>query len=622
MTNILKSFLTRNTYLNKLSISTPSYQFNKYYSTTISSLPQSTHSFDKKQPIENVDNKKYILTDKFNRHHTYLRISLTERCNLRCKYCMPEEGVMLSQADKILTSDEIIRLSKLFVSAGVNKIRFTGGEPLVRKDVEPLIEEVGKIKGLEKIGITTNGILLNRKLDRLHKAGVNLLNISLDTLDSDKFTLITRRLGWDRVFQSIDNALELDNIKVKVNCVIMKGLNDMEICDFVEMTRNKAVEIRFIEYMPFDGNLWSDKKFLAYTDMIKIIHEKYPTFKKYTIEEEEPNNTSKTYHVPGFKGKVGFITSMSEHFCSSCNRLRITADGNLKVCLFGNTEVNLRDRIREGASDQQLLEIINAAVLKKKASHADKYKIQKNFGYSIKQKKEVKHYLLNVIYSSLNNFENNKNNPKLQTQHRNYSTINNNNNNNNNINSNENNEFSHITKDGKLPTMVDISDKIITKRTAHAQSILEFPSNVLSQLLNLENGFNNNSSNDNNNKNKNNISNNKEIISKKGPVFATSIIAGTMAVKNTSNLIPFCHPIPIESCKIDITIIDSTSVKVDCIVSMSGKTGVEMEALTGATVASLTIYDMCKALSKEIVIKETKLISKFGGKSSSPQITK
>ncbi|KAM9956036.1 hypothetical protein ACTFIW_002248 [Dictyostelium discoideum] len=618
MTNIIKSFITRNTYLNKLSPSP--YQFNKYYS---SSIP--THSNEKKQqPIQNVDeDKKYILTDKFNRHHTYLRISLTERCNLRCKYCMPEEGVMLSQADKILTTDEIIRLSKLFVSAGVNKIRFTGGEPLVRKDVEPLIEEVGKIKGLEKIGITTNGILLSRKLDRLHKAGVNLLNISLDTLNSDKFTLITRRLGWDRVFQSIDNALKLDNIKVKVNCVIMKGLNDMEICDFIEMTRDKSVEIRFIEYMPFDGNLWSDKKFLSYTDMIKIIHEKYPTFKKYTIEEEEPNNTSKTYHVPGFKGKVGFITSMSEHFCSSCNRLRITADGNLKVCLFGNTEVNLRDRIRDGASDQQLLEIINAAVLKKKASHAGMYeiaqnknrpmiligeksKIQINFkNKSIKQKKEVKNYLLKLINSTFinnnnNNNNYNNNNSKLQyIQQRNYST----------------NEFSHITKDGKLPTMVDISDKIITKRTAHAQSILEFPSNVLSQLLNLEN---NNNSNDNDN----NISKNKEIVSKKGPVFATSIVAGTMAVKNTSNLIPFCHPIPIESCKIEITIIDSTSVKVDCIVSMSGKTGVEMEALTGATITSLTIYDMCKALSKDIVIKETKLISKFGGKSSSPQITK
>ncbi|KAM9978223.1 hypothetical protein ACTFIY_011968 [Dictyostelium cf. discoideum] len=611
MTNIIKSFITRYTYLNKLSPSP--YQFNKYYS---SSIPLSYEK--KQQPIQNVDDKKYILTDKFNRHHTYLRISLTERCNLRCKYCMPEEGVMLSQADKILTTDEIIRLSKLFVSAGVNKIRFTGGEPLVRKDVEPLIEEVGKIKGLEKIGITTNGILLSRKLDRLHKAGVNLLNISLDTLDSDKFTLITRRLGWDRVFQSIDNALKLDNIKVKVNCVIMKGLNDMEICDFVEMTRDKSVEIRFIEYMPFDGNLWSDKKFLSYTDMIKIIHEKYPTFKKYTIEEEEPNNTSKTYHVPGFKGKVGFITSMSEHFCSSCNRLRITADGNLKVCLFGNTEVNLRDRIRDGASDQQLLEIINAAVLKKKASHAGMYEIAQNKNRpmiligekskSIKQKKEVKNYLIKLINSSFIN-SNINNSSKLQyIQQRNYST----NKNNQNL---ENNEFSHITKDGKLPTMVDISDKIITKRTAHAQSILEFPSNVLSQLLNLEN-------NNNNINNDNNISKNKEIVSKKGPVFATSIVAGTMAVKNTSNLIPFCHPIPIESCKIEITIIDSTSVKVDCIVSMSGKTGVEMEALTGATITSLTIYDMCKALSKDIVIKETKLISKFGGKSSSPQITK
>ncbi|EGC36910.1 hypothetical protein DICPUDRAFT_31087 [Dictyostelium purpureum] len=378
--------LTKNIVINSITKSPTSIVFinnnnnnndgfkNKRYFTTNNNLENNNSTIDKNS--NNIIDKNKILTDKFNRHHTYLRISLIDTCNLKCLYCHPEEGFIKQQQDKLLTAEEIIRLSKLFVSAGVNKIRFTGGEPLVRKEIDKIIEEVGKIKGIEKIGITTNGILLNRKLENMYKSGVNLFNISLDTLDPKKFMLITKRLGWERVMKSIEETLKLDNVKVKINCVVMKDLNDMEINDFVEMTRNKPVEIRFIEMMPFTGNKWSDQKFVSYQDMIKIIKEKFPTFEKYT--EEEANNTSKTYHVPGFKGKIGFITSMSEHFCSSCNRLRITADGNIKVCLFDNAEVSLRDQIRNGATDEDLLKIINAAVLKKKASHAGMYEISKN----------------------------------------------------------------------------------------------------------------------------------------------------------------------------------------------------------------------------------------------------
>ncbi|EGG19871.1 molybdenum cofactor synthesis 1 [Cavenderia fasciculata] len=313
-----------------------------------------------------LNKKDELLTDTFGRKHTYLRISLTERCNLRCQYCMPEEGVQLQPSENIMTDQEIIKLSRLFVSAGVTKIRFTGGEPLVRKNIESMIEEIGKIKGLETIAMTTNAIALGRKLERLQKAGLNLLNISLDTLDANKFTIITRRLGWDKVKESIDKALSLGFNPVKINCVVMKNINHYEINDFVEMTRDKPIEVRFIEYMPFDGNRWSDQKFVSYKEMLDIIKTKYETIEK--IPEDHPNNTSKTYQVPGFRGKVGFITSMSEHFCGSCNRLRLTADGNLKVCLFGNDEVSLRDLMRHGVSDDDLLLIINQAVLKKKAS--------------------------------------------------------------------------------------------------------------------------------------------------------------------------------------------------------------------------------------------------------------
>lgn len=316
--------------------------------------------------------KPEMLTDTFGRHHTYLRISLTERCNLRCQYCMPPEGVPLQPQDKILTFEEIERIATLFIEAGVDKIRLTGGEPLVRKDVEDLIYRIGKIKGLRTFAITTNGLLLPKKLPALHKAGVNLFNISLDTLDPEKFEFITRRKGFDLVMKSIDMALEYGYRPVKINCVVMRGFNENELGDFVALTRDKPIEIRFIEYMPFDGNGWNDNRFMPYQEMIGIIEAAHPTLKRL---KDGPNETSKTYQADGYAGRVGFITSMSEHFCGSCNRLRITADGNLKVCLFGNAEVSLRDKMREGASDEQLRKIIGAAVQRKKASHAGMYNI-------------------------------------------------------------------------------------------------------------------------------------------------------------------------------------------------------------------------------------------------------
>ena len=312
------------------------------------------------------------LTDTFGRFHTYLRISLTERCNLRCQYCMPAEGVQLKPQDHILTFEEIERLVRLFASMGVNKIRLTGGEPLVRKDVDQLIEKLGQIKGIKTYAITTNGLLLPKKLRRLQSYGINLLNISLDTLDPAKFEFITRRKGFELVMDAIDLALSLGYTPLKINCVVMRNFNENELADFVEMTRHKPVEIRFIEYMPFDGNGWSDNRFMPYTEMIEHIEARHGKLERM---QDGPNDTSKTYHIPGYEGRVGFITSMSEQFCGSCNRLRLTADGNLKVCLFGKAEVSLRDAMRSGVSDDELKTIIDAAVKRKKAAHAGMYTI-------------------------------------------------------------------------------------------------------------------------------------------------------------------------------------------------------------------------------------------------------
>lgn len=267
------------------------------------------------------------LEDKFNRVHNYLRISLTERCNLRCTYCMPEEGVTLTKSQQLLTTEEILRLAKIFVQEGVTKIRLTGGEPTVRKDLADIVRELKTFDGLEQVGITTNGLVLTRQLVPLQRAGLDAVNISLDTLRPERFEKFTRRRGWERVIAGIDLAVQL-GYRPKVNCVLMRGQNDDEILDFVEFTKDRNVDIRFIEYMPFSGNKWDTQKMVPFSEILGIIKERYSEFDALP---NHPNDTSKAYKVPGYRGQMGFITSMSDHFCGTCNRIRLTADGNLKV---------------------------------------------------------------------------------------------------------------------------------------------------------------------------------------------------------------------------------------------------------------------------------------------------
>lgn len=350
-----------------------------------------------------------FLTDTFRRQHDYLRISITERCNLRCLYCMPEEGIPLSPAAHMLTTPEIVYLASLFVSQGVTKIRLTGGEPTVRGDIVPLMQQIGglRARGLRELALTTNGIALHRKLDAMVAAGLTGVNLSLDTLDPLQFQLMTRRNGFDAVLKSIDRILDMKRrgagVTLKVNCVVMRGLNDRELIPFVELGREKDLEVRFIEYMPFGGNKWSQGKMMGFHEMLDVIQAKYPALRRLP---GHPNDTSKTYAVPGFVGKLGFISSMTNDFCGSCNRLRITSDGNLKVCLHGNAEVSLRDLLRKdnagepidedafqrirqietdrrhgrlgdettlgwGPRERELLQVIGRAVKKKAEKHAD-----------------------------------------------------------------------------------------------------------------------------------------------------------------------------------------------------------------------------------------------------------
>lgn len=309
---------------------------------------------------------------------------------------MPEEGVPLSPDGQLLTAAEIERLARLFVAEGITKIRLTGGEPMVRKDIVDIVRALGRIPGLATLAMTTNGIALARALPDLRAAGLNAINISLDTLDPMAFELITRRRGWEAVMRAITVALELGYAPVKLNCVVMRGVNDREVPDFVALTASKALDVRFIEFMPFDGNKWSEGKFVPYAEMLAAVRKRFPSVERLP---DGPNETAKVcsgartraarravacaewpaqaFRVPGFIGRFGFISSMSEHFCGTCNRLRLTADGNLKVCLFGNAEVSLRDIMRSGGTDAQLLDMIGAAVHRKKKQHAGMLNIAK-----------------------------------------------------------------------------------------------------------------------------------------------------------------------------------------------------------------------------------------------------
>ena len=336
---------------------------------------------------DNSISKSNMLIDRYNRHHNYLRISLSERCNLRCLYCMPPEGVPLQPDQSLLSAHEIQHIVDMFVASGVNKIRLTGGEPLLRNDLVDIIADIAKHKPMVKsIGITTNGITLSRHIRELVEAGMTHANISLDTLNVGKFEEITRRRGLKKVLRAIDDAhqylcsTENGYGRLKINCVVMKGFNDMELKDFVMyFTKDRSIDMRFIEWMPFNDNGWNANRFVSYQDMLNKFEDDDNISLIRDRPSESKNDTTKWYRIPGHKGRVGFITSMSEHFCGTCNRLRITADGQLKVCLFGNQEISLRDALRAGFNENDIQLLIGAAVRKKNfalGGHGDMYGIR------------------------------------------------------------------------------------------------------------------------------------------------------------------------------------------------------------------------------------------------------
>ncbi len=303
-----------------------------------------------------IEEKKKIV-DNFGRAHTYLRISLTDRCNLRCFYCMPEEGIELMEKSSIMSIEEIIELATTFRDLGVDTIRLTGGEPLVRKNFGYLVEELAKLGVTLKI--TTNGIMLDKFLDLFKKIGLKKINLSLDTLDKAKSVFITKRDYFERILKNIEMALEMD-MEVKLNIVLIKGVNDNEINDFIELTRHKNLTVKFIEFMPFKGNKWDWSKGVGKQEILDIISGHFGDIEEL---KNPKHSTSSNFKVKGHTGSFAIVSTITNPFCADCNRIRVTADGKMMNCLFANSETDLLTPMRNGEEMNDL--IINAIKTKK-----------------------------------------------------------------------------------------------------------------------------------------------------------------------------------------------------------------------------------------------------------------
>ncbi|MBI3991103.1 MAG: GTP 3',8-cyclase MoaA [Candidatus Omnitrophica bacterium] len=306
------------------------------------------------------------MIDKFNREINYLRISVTDRCNLRCIYCMPSDGIFHKPQNNILSYEYINRIVRIACGLGIEKVRITGGEPLARKDLVSLIKSLRGIKGLKEIALTTNGIYLASYAHSLKQAGLDRVNISLDSLKPDKFSSITRGGNLKAVLGGIESALDAGFSMVKINTVLIKGLNEDEIIDFANLTRAMPVEVRFIEFMPTNLDYHPHGHFFFSGQEAKNIcsdlGELFPVVDHKFL-------TARVFKIDGFSGRIGFISPLSEPFCSSCNKLRLTSDGSLRSCLHSPKSVNLKEAMDRGVMDEDLAMLIREAVTLKPKSH-------------------------------------------------------------------------------------------------------------------------------------------------------------------------------------------------------------------------------------------------------------
>lgn len=308
------------------------------------------------------------LVDTYSRKIDYLRISVTDRCNLRCTYCMPPEGIELKRAENILRYEELLRVARVAVANGVSKVRVTGGEPLVRKGIVDFIGELASLDGLDDLSLTTNGVLLKDYAERLKAAGLDRVNVSLDSLDRERFTRITRADNLGLVLDGLDEAHRVGLTPVKINMVVIKGFNDDEVADFAAITREKPYHVRFIEYMPFDTSEgWQRDKCISAADLLDMVNRIEPL--EAVTGGASGAGPAKRFRFKDAPGELGFISPVSEHFCGSCNRLRLTADGRIRTCLFSDAEIDLRAALRDGSPDEEIERLLFRAVAEKPSGH-------------------------------------------------------------------------------------------------------------------------------------------------------------------------------------------------------------------------------------------------------------
>ena len=305
------------------------------------------------------------MIDGFSRTIDYIRLSVTDRCNLRCRYCMPPEGISCMSMHEILTYEETEHLCRIFAALGIRKVKITGGEPFVRKNVCHLIRQIKQIPGIDSVTVTTNGILTLPHLEELKAIGIDGINFSLDTLKPDTFRQIAGRNGLDKVLSAISEAVSLEIPNIKINCVPLRDMNLSEVPDIAALARNYPIHVRFIEMMPI--GLGKDFQMVSEAEICQLLKQTYNCLEP--IEGTYGNGPAHYYHIPGFKGHIGFISAMSHMFCDQCNRIRLTTDGQLKTCLFYENGIDLKYLIRNNCSDKELMHQIRLALQNKPQHH-------------------------------------------------------------------------------------------------------------------------------------------------------------------------------------------------------------------------------------------------------------
>jgi cyclic pyranopterin phosphate synthase len=307
------------------------------------------------------------LIDGFSRPITYLRVSVTDKCNLRCTYCMPEGGLPWLRREEILSYEEIAQIVGAAASVGIRTIRLTGGEPLVRRDLSRLVAAIASTPGIDDVALSTNGLLLEAQLPGLVAAGLRRINLSLDTLRVDRFEAIARRPGLDAVLRAIDAAIEAGLTPLKLNCVVMRATNDDELIDFAELTRERPIFVRFIEVMPVLENVGLQRD--AYVSSDEILERISSAGDLRPVGGPAGNGPARYFAFPGAAGAVGVISPLSHDYCERCNRVRLTADGRLRLCLFGDHALDLRSPLRTGATAAQIATLLRSAMLIKPERH-------------------------------------------------------------------------------------------------------------------------------------------------------------------------------------------------------------------------------------------------------------